>query len=189
MDFGPHADDVMDFADFVLSGGIFRDPRPPLGPELVIIRSMADANKYTHASPGVPVGKRYDWGELLRFAGEPDSKMERKRLDYFRAHPGLMDHLREFVDGPINEYLRRQLGSNYTEIDTIYVLGTVDQILRSRATHGRTLPFIERLVEIYRLGGHPCGWIGAYPEGRLVAYFPEGTVRGQRPMTRAEGDG
>lgn len=42
----------------------------------------------------------------------------------------------------------------------------------SRSTFGRTLPFIERLVEIYRLGGHPCGWIGFYPEGQLVAYFP-----------------
>jgi hypothetical protein len=30
----------------------------------------------------------------------------------------------------------------------------------------------QRMWEVYRLGGWPCGWEGAYPAGRLVVFQP-----------------
>jgi len=114
----------------------------------------------------------WDWRELLEYGGEPGSDLIVERPERTDSVPGLLESLSGLMDGPIDRALQRQLGDRYTEDDITFIWGTIDWILRFRATFGRTLPFIERLVEIYRLGGHPCGWVGRYPEGQLVAYFP-----------------
>jgi hypothetical protein len=41
----------------------------------------------------------------------------------------------------------------------------------ARALHGKTLPFHEQLFQAYRLGAVPCGWMGEYPEGKMVIYI------------------
>ena len=31
-------------------------------------------------------------------------------------------------------------------------------------------PFSEKLLDIYKLGGFPCGWRGEFPEGKILIY-------------------
>ena len=31
-------------------------------------------------------------------------------------------------------------------------------------------PFNEKLLDIYKLGGFPCGWRGEFPEGKILIY-------------------
>lgn len=40
----------------------------------------------------------------------------------------------------------------------------------NRAINGKNNTFFEDLFEIYQLGAFPCGWNGAYPEGKIIAY-------------------
>lgn len=40
----------------------------------------------------------------------------------------------------------------------------------NRAVNGKNNTFFEDLFEIYQLGAFPCGWNGAYPEGKIIAY-------------------
>jgi hypothetical protein len=172
MELGPHADDVLDIVDLVKSSMIFRDPRPPLGQELKVIRDMADVRLYLHIIADYSEGEGWDWRDLLECGGEPGSDLSDERDERMDSVPGLLESLGKLMDGPITSSLWDQLGGRYTDTDIKFIWCTIEFILGYRSTFGRTLPFIERLVEIYRLGGHPCGWVGRYPEGQLVAYFP-----------------
>ena len=176
MELGPHAGDVLDIVDVVESGVIFRHPRPPLDPDVIVINDMAKAGNYRFTDPDVREGRVWEWRELLDFAGEPYSRrdIDEKHDDVLDSFPDLLDNLIKLMEERIGPSLDLQFGSKYTENDIIHMYGNLDFIISFRATFGRTLPFIERLVAIYRLGGHPCGWSGPYPEGRLVAYFPPG---------------
>jgi hypothetical protein len=173
MQLGPNPDLVLEIVDLVESGVIFRNPQPPLS-EVKIIHNMANVLDYLHVIANYEDDEGYDWRDLLLNAGEPDNDLITEREIRRSAMPGLTDSINELVDERIHGALRRQLGTRYTEDDILYIRGTIDFILCFRATFGRTLPFIERLVDIYRLGGHPCGWVGRYPEGEMVAYFPPG---------------
>ena len=31
-------------------------------------------------------------------------------------------------------------------------------------------PFSEKLLDIYKIGGFPCGWRGDFPEGEILIY-------------------
>ena len=46
MNYGPHTADVLDFVDFIKSGRLLRDPRPPRDPGLKIIRDLGEADRY-----------------------------------------------------------------------------------------------------------------------------------------------
>jgi hypothetical protein len=185
MELGPHADDVQDIVELVESGAIFQDPRPPLG-TVRVIRDMAEVRRYLHVIADYEDDEGWDWRDLLEYGGEPGSDLIVERMERRDSVPGLIEGLGELMDGPIAGSLRRQLAGSYTEDDITFIWSTLDFILLYRATFGRTLPFIERLVGIYRLGGHPCGWVGRYPEGQLVAYFPP---RDDTPEDNASGHG
>lgn len=44
--------------------------------------------------------------------------------------------------------------------------------IRCRMIRGDKNEFFEKMFEIYKLGGWPCGWNGKYPEGNFITYFP-----------------
>ena len=176
MELGPFAEDILDIVDLVESGVIFRNPRPPLDPDLKVIRDVAEAGSYRFTDPAPQDGTRLEWMEVVEFAGDPRSKREvhRKESHMFDSIPDLVNNLGELMENRINIALDKQLKGKYNEDVITSIYCTLNFIMSLRATFGRSLPFIERLVTIYRLGGHPCGWVGPYPEGRLVAYFPAG---------------
>lgn len=44
--------------------------------------------------------------------------------------------------------------------------------IRYKMIGGYKKEFFEKMFEIYKLGGWPCGWNGKYPEGNFIVYFP-----------------
>lgn len=176
MELGPHTEDVLDIVDLVEAGVVFRHPRQPFDPDVIVINDMAEAGIYRFTAPDIREGRVWEWRELLDFAGEPYSRQEidGKHCEVLDSVSSLLDNLLDLMEGRIGPALGRQLDSKYTQNDILHIYGTFDFILGYRATFGRKLPFIERLVAIYQLGGHPCGWSGPFPEGRLVAYVPPG---------------
>lgn len=42
-----------------------------------------------------------------------------------------------------------------------------------RAIYGKNDGFFEKLYNVYKSGGWPCGWEGNFPEGKLIAFYPK----------------
>lgn len=185
MDLGPHAESVLVLVDLVESGAILHNPRPQLAPGIVHLTDEAEIYEYRMIWSDVPDrGKRsvqifpgdkvFEWRELLDAAGELDRRWEvnDEHDDFLDSVPDLLDNLWLLMEKRVAPALDRHLGGKFEENTLNFIYGNLDFIVSYRASFGRSKPFIERLVEIYRLGGHPCGWVGPYPHGRLVAYFP-----------------
>lgn len=51
------------------------------------------------------------------------------------------------------------------------LIGYLTYIIKHRAIEGVRLGYWETLYSVLKTGGCPCGWIGDYPEGRLVVYY------------------
>ena len=43
----------------------------------------------------------------------------------------------------------------------------------NRAFNGNIDNLFEKMFQIYKIGGWPCGWQGEYPSGEIIAYFPD----------------
>jgi hypothetical protein len=52
------------------------------------------------------------------------------------------------------------------------IFADLSHILLSRAVQGATDVFFEEMFSIYQAGGWPCGWVGDYPMGSVLAYCP-----------------
>lgn len=46
----------------------------------------------------------------------------------------------------------------------MYAMATVDS--------GEVIPLYEDMFLAYQSGGWPCGWLGKYPEGKIVVFYP-----------------
>ncbi|MED0868006.1 cytoplasmic protein [Bacillus spizizenii] len=42
----------------------------------------------------------------------------------------------------------------------------------NRLVNGNKDNLFEKMFQVYKSGGWPCGWRGTYPEGQLVAFIP-----------------
>ncbi|SHL80823.1 hypothetical protein SAMN02745136_05738 [Anaerocolumna jejuensis DSM 15929] len=42
-----------------------------------------------------------------------------------------------------------------------------------RAIYGQNDSLFEKLYNVYKSGGWPCGWEGNFPEGKLIAFYPK----------------
>lgn len=42
----------------------------------------------------------------------------------------------------------------------------------NRLVNGKTDNFYEKIFEVYKQGGWPCGWKGTYPIGEIIVYVP-----------------
>jgi len=129
MELGPHADAVMEIVELVETGVIFRTPRPPLGPELKIIRNMNECISYIHVIADHPEDEGWDWRDLLEYAGEPGSDLIVDRLERVNSVPGLLENFGQLMDGLILQSLRSQLGAKYTDSEILFIWSTIDFII------------------------------------------------------------
>ncbi|ATH92430.1 cytoplasmic protein [Bacillus glycinifermentans] len=90
----------------------------------------------------------------------------------------LYEHDLNSMDHPIWEII--QSSENFPDdfvseyIDIFEeVMGDLHKCALNRLVNGEVDNFYERIFEIYKLGGWPCGWEGEYPEGRMIVYSPE----------------
>jgi hypothetical protein len=52
------------------------------------------------------------------------------------------------------------------------VSGDLHQCALNRLVNGKADNFFERVFQVYKQGGWPCGWDGKYPGGRMIIYMP-----------------
>jgi hypothetical protein len=50
--------------------------------------------------------------------------------------------------------------------------GDLTMCALNRLVNGKTENFYEKIFEIYKQGGWPCGWTGTYPMGDIIVYVP-----------------
>lgn len=50
------------------------------------------------------------------------------------------------------------------------VIQDMQNAIYARAVFGASNPFFEDLIQAYKSGAWPCGWEGAFPEGRLRTF-------------------
>ncbi|WP_121616340.1 cytoplasmic protein [Virgibacillus halodenitrificans] len=80
------------------------------------------------------------------------------------------DHLFDFFSDHDN-YLNDFLPIDYIDINE-EVEGDLTMCALNRLVNGKIDNFYERIFEIYKQGGWPCGWKGAYPIGKIIVYVP-----------------
>ncbi|GEL05969.1 cytoplasmic protein [Rummeliibacillus stabekisii] len=52
------------------------------------------------------------------------------------------------------------------------VEGDLTMCALNRLVNGKTDNFYEKIFEVYKQGGWPCGWKGTYPMGEIIVYVP-----------------
>ena len=108
--------------------------------------------------------KCYSWQDLREL-----------QISEVRSEVYKKDNYKEY-----NDELRRIGFKNLNSIltDKIYeqvwddVYSDLINCARTRAIMGDKNIFFEKILEVYKAGGWPCGWEGNFPEGKLIAYFP-----------------
>lgn len=73
------------------------------------------------------------------------------------------------------ELISENVRNSLNKYDEFYeeIVADLNNCAISRAVNGKDeTNFFEKLFEIYKAGGLPCGWQGEYPDGKIVAYLP-----------------
>ena len=64
----------------------------------------------------------------------------------------------------------------FISIDHINILEEVERDLEmcalNQLVNGKLDNFYEKVFEVYKMGGWPCGWKGEYMEGKMIVYLP-----------------
>lgn len=68
------------------------------------------------------------------------------------------------------DWLTEQLSSLLPRREIEHIADDLEMIMAFRAVFGHNSLLYERLFRVYCAYGHPCGWIGSYPDGRLIVY-------------------
>jgi hypothetical protein len=175
--------DLKEVTDFVRAGRLLRDPRPSEAGAVMVIH---DTEPVLDGRYDVPFDRESDdyylWCDILSYGhvfereNPDDSIMGRLWLgaDELRKVKNLTDPL-TLLTNEIAGIIQLQLSDHYHGDFISSVVGNIEWIMFYRSVLGRTVPFIERLFQLYLLGGHPFGWHGNASSGRLVVFFPKST--------------
>jgi len=96
---------------------------------------------------------------------------EVRRLSYSISD---FDHVREKLSallGKLTLYVARGVTGDYSDV-VDDIIADLYNCAFSRAVSGTRNSFFEKIYEVYKKGGWPCGWKGEYPAGLMVVYFP-----------------
>lgn len=80
------------------------------------------------------------------------------------------DELYEFFGDPDN-YSNDFLPFDYIDINE-EVEGDLTMCALNRLVNGKTENFYEKIFDVYKQGGWPCGWKGTYPIGKVIVFVP-----------------
>jgi len=165
---------VQEIIDFVESGSILQKPFDQSNLdsfefELKLIGDLEDVEIYRDSDAENARIKRSDWHDLLQSNSSKASYgglfTDRK---YYRNLSPIFDKqyaiFREQLSNQLNEVL------SLDEID--WIADDMLSLIISRTSLGENELLYENIFEVYKAGGYPCGWEGAYPRGRLVVFVP-----------------
>ncbi|MCY7993388.1 cytoplasmic protein [Bacillus haynesii] len=80
------------------------------------------------------------------------------------------DDLYEYF-GDYENYSENFLPFDYVDIHE-EIEGDLTMCALNRLVNGKTNNFYEKVFEIYKEGGWPCGWKGIYPKGEFIVFVP-----------------
>jgi hypothetical protein len=161
MSYGPNTALVLEVLDFAERGPLLRPSKPIDGERFFVVDDFEEACAYAYERPISDAEDAPDWTTLREQAAS--------------AILGASDALmRDALDGLLNQFhpaVSQRVPRQYAEtVDD--VLGDLINVASSRAVFSAGDRLFDKVWEAYRAGGWPCGWIGDYPEGRLVVYQP-----------------
>lgn len=170
------------------SGRILQGLLGALQDEMLVVRSVRRAAAYALLGeiPGTDPDAEYDaeedegalsWFDIRSLEASQIRKLAYEYPDYREMRTPFKRQLSEDIDRPIHKRLPMSYGP-----DPDHLIDFRDEVssdlvhcAEARAlTDGTGLPFWERLFEVYKAGGFPCGWYGKYPDGTLIVYVASG---------------
>ena len=174
MHYGLHNDEVSEVIDFIRNGEIFR-PREGASPpgDNHVIHTLQGVDRYRE--PSIEWYMHLDdedpvlWIDIKRELSA-EYHVDAPKLfgdDYYQ-----FEELMETLSLSFWPLLESQLHRAMPKYEIEQIYGQFSMIVRCRAVYGRKPNFYNHLFLIYRSGGHPCGWIGKYPRGKMVVYYP-----------------
>jgi hypothetical protein len=108
--------------------------------------------------------KQYTWSDIRELEMSDVYSLAYKRTDY-----------KSFTDNlyGVNELIEKSLYID-PEYEIVWddVYSDLINCAKTRAIQGKDNKFFEKIFEVYKAGGWPCGWEGNYAMGKLIAYFP-----------------
>jgi hypothetical protein len=170
MAFGIHTSLVEEILTAIANGDILSPHAPIADPLALVIADLDEAKRYAWSRP-IAGDDISTWNDLREDEVAPFHALPYERPDLKPAYDST-DTLLE----PLSKLLREKLPANYAELRDD-VAADLQHCAMNRALHG-LLPdsFWERMWQIYRRGGWPCGWEGEYPQGRLVVFASLGSL-------------
>ena len=128
---------------------------------------------YQSNGSGEPVDEKYDpWANLTEW----DGGLEDKALEGLSLRR--KSHISRFITCYADTLTRKiqksggfpggivsptEIAEDFISI-FMYVIATVDS--------GEVIRLYEDMFLAYQSGGWPCGWLGKYPEGKIVVFYP-----------------
>jgi hypothetical protein len=145
--------------------------KPPEGIQASIIHDLhlipTDDDYYEYGD------NRLNWRDILEDVTSKYYAIEFERYD----NQGIKFPYYKFFENQIDE-----LSAKYRNIlPKVYLKRHINETIayyfvscaRSRLVMGKSNVLFESLFKISQSGGYPCGWEGHYPEGRLIAFYPQ----------------
>lgn len=155
---------VREVKDFVCEGRFFEGFSAHGKNNFIIERDFEKAKEY--AFEQIISDANLCWGDIKELEM---SKINSKKYSFLN-YKELSDQLRNLTD-PFFKILKRKLPFTYQAI-VEEVATDLSCILKSRAINGLTNNLFEKMFQVYKDGGWPCGWKGDYPKGQMIVFSP-----------------
>lgn len=170
---------VNEVFDFVESKHILSQPFQPdllenLELPIEVVREPHGLDKYqTSAYP--EIGCATEWPDVL-YSTDHEYSAHYERV--LSSHPQIeSEEYTTFINAMFLEIRPRvaeQLPDFLARDDVREIQAQIECLVQARAKVGKTSDIIyEKFFQIYRAYGYPCGWIGEFPQGKLVVFSNE----------------
>jgi hypothetical protein len=161
---------IEDIQSAVRAGALMRPAALIIGEQLHVIDDFTQAQDYAFRRYLTDAEDADNWTDLR--------KREVSRLLAATYSDPARADLRVAVralDEPFARALAQQLPPAYQPV-LDDVAADLQNIALSRAVPGAGTGLFGLMWDVYQRGGWPCGWEGAYPDGRLVVFQPPSGV-------------
>ncbi|MFE4524587.1 cytoplasmic protein [Cytobacillus firmus] len=161
MKFGENTQLVEEIMDFIRNNKMFNNNFQ--GNNLEVINDFAKAQNCAWSQDSSEVETVWEYVKSQEAEGIVEKIYN---LDLVSQQDELYDF---FCDN--GNYSNDFLPFEYIDINE-EVEGDLTMCALNRLVNGKTNNFYEKIFEIYKQGGWPCGWKGTYPIGEIIVYVP-----------------
>ncbi|NKI21372.1 hypothetical protein HFN20_09080 [Paenibacillus dendritiformis] len=161
MIYGVHTklvDEVIQFANSMKN-----IPNREIPQDILVTNEYEEAKKY--AIYEVYGEDEYTWSDIRQL------EMAKVKGKIYRLEPAQKPVGLGEITGKVEAGLRENITDSYSDFFE-NVLVDLRNCALNRAVNGQNDNFYEKVFQIYKAGGFPCGWKGDYPQsGIIIAYF------------------